>query len=268
LIVGWVWNGGAWLSKSRFTFWLFSNLEVSSQCHILLLNNEERALPKFCAPGQLKKSGNLLIIKILEDEQNFYVPRLVFYTTRFNRSPKINIMIDTIITDVQSINAQSTPAQNLQTALSIATRQKLSTVNSFTTAERTQLEAIAAQCVEQGGDGVLLARALLQWPNIQEPCSTNSALVRPDADNATAVSSAELFPNPTQSKLWLRTAGLEDRTPVRLELYTATGQLILQQSFLPNHQQEVGVANYPAGVYFYRLHQSGVVLGRGKLVVQ
>ena len=71
--------------------------------------------------------------------------------------------INTIVADVQNINAQSTPAQNLQTALSITTRQKLSTVNSFTAAERTQLEAIAAQCVEQGGDGVLLARALLQW---------------------------------------------------------------------------------------------------------
>ncbi|NBC05666.1 MAG: PKD domain-containing protein [Bacteroidetes bacterium] len=78
----------------------------------------------------------------------------------------------------------------------------------------------------------------------------------------------ELFPNPTQSKVWLRTAGLEDRMPVRLELYSATGHLILQQSFLPNHQQELDLSSYPKGVYFYRLSQGDELLQSNKLIKQ
>ena len=176
--------------------------------------------------------------------------------------------VNTIVSDVQNINAQSTPAQNLQTALSIATRQKLSTVNSFTAVERTQLEVIAAQCVEQGGDGVLLARALLQWPNIQEPCSTNSALVKPNSAISANQAVAKLYPNPTLGELWLSTTGLEVEAEVFVELFNLSGQLLQRQAYLPNTTERLSLKEQPQGAYFYRVVQAGEVLSSGKLIKQ
>jgi len=176
--------------------------------------------------------------------------------------------VNTIVSDVQNINAQSTPAQNLQTALSIATRQKLSTVNSLTAAERTQLEAIAAQCVEQGGDGVLMARALLQWPNIQEPCGTNSALVKPSSSISANQAAAKLYPNPTLGELWLSTNGLEAEVEVFVELFNLSGQLLQRQAYLPNTTERLSLKEQPQGAYFYRVVQAGEVLSSGKLIKQ
>jgi hypothetical protein len=79
---------------------------------------------------------------------------------------------------------------------------------------------------------------------------------------------AELFPNPTQGELWLRTAGLETEQTVFLEMYAPSGQLLQRQKFLPNETQAVPFEGRPQAVYFYRVVQNGRVLNSGKLIQQ
>jgi hypothetical protein len=77
---------------------------------------------------------------------------------------------------------------------------------------------------------------------------------------------AEVFPNPTQGELWLRTTGLEAEQAVFLEIYAPSGQLLQRQNYLPNDVQSVSFKGWPQGLYFYRVVQNGQLLRSGRLV--
>jgi len=173
------------------------------------------------------------------------------------------------LTDIQSISASSPKAQNLQAALELSVQRQMAPESEFTAAQASQLEAIAAQCVAEGGDGVMLARQLLGWADWEQPCSTPSPLIKQGSTNkANSQAAASLYPNPTQGELWLRTAGLETEQSVFLEIYAPSGQLLQRQKFLPNRTQAVPFEGRPQGMYFYRVVQNGRVMDSGKLIKQ
>jgi hypothetical protein len=78
----------------------------------------------------------------------------------------------------------------------------------------------------------------------------------------------ELFPNPSAGALWLKTVGLPAATPVLVELYNLSGQLLQRQAYLPNTTERLSLKEQPQGTYFYRVVQAGEVLSSGKLIKQ
>ncbi len=74
----------------------------------------------------------------------------------------------------------------------------------------------------------------------------------------------DLYPNPTTETLTIET---ESKQQQELQLYDATGRLVLQQH-LSTARQEIGVGYLPRGVYVAVLVKEGVITARRKVLLQ
>ncbi len=74
----------------------------------------------------------------------------------------------------------------------------------------------------------------------------------------------DLYPNPTTETLTIET---ESKQQQELQLYDATGRLVLQQH-LSTARQEIGVGHLPRGVYVAVLITEGIITARRKMLLQ
>ncbi len=195
--------------------------------------------------------------------------------------------LDTLRTTIQAVRANGTGALYAQnTALpateSFETNEKtvnavvLQTlarnVDSLSSQQRSDLEAVAAQCPLADGEAVLHARALLALYENTDPATYNDStacyFLRPETTSSVlgnlTYGKILVWPNPANQLLHLRFEHPVE-SPLMFALYNAMGQLVAQQIISDvSNTADLPLGNLPDGMYYYSAgaHYSGKVIIR------
>ncbi|HSY76594.1 MAG TPA: choice-of-anchor tandem repeat GloVer-containing protein [Bacteroidia bacterium] len=75
------------------------------------------------------------------------------------------------------------------------------------------------------------------------------------------------FPNPSNGKFTIQSAGISDKSLV--EIYNVLGEKVYSQLSIVNSSLSIDLSNQPAGIYLYRItSERGEFIGSGKLIIQ
>ncbi|MEQ1746722.1 MAG: T9SS type A sorting domain-containing protein [Saprospiraceae bacterium] len=145
-------------------------------------------------------------------------------------------------------------------------------LTTLTNEQRTNLEAVAAQCPMADGEAVLHARALLALYEGYDPAAYDDSTACNSLRPGTTLSvpgnltygKVLVYPNPAQQVLHVRLDQVDDSLLV-FSLYNTMGQLAAQQ-IISNASKvtEIPVGNLPDGMYYF----SAGAYHSGKVVIR
>ena len=141
--------------------------------------------------------------------------------------------------------------------------------DSLNATDSTLTLAIGLQCVEEYGRPVYLARAIhvyfnpfVDWPHCENPETRPLASKQEDRTQNESVensSAIKVYPNPAREQL--RIEGMEANCSITL--YSASGQLVLQQRVVDKAVSELNISKLARGMYLLRITDS-----KGELLKQ
>lgn len=182
--------------------------------------------------------------------------------------------LDTLRTTIQTARTNGTAALYTQNAAlpateSFETNEK--TVNavvlqtfargldSLSSQQRSNLEAVAAQCPLADGEAVLHARALLALYDNTDPATYNDStacnFLRPETTSAAPGNLTNgkilVWPNPANQVLHIRSE-MKHNEPIVFSLFSATGQLVARRtSTSDSFSVDLPIGELPNGAYYY-----------------
>ncbi len=71
-------------------------------------------------------------------------------------------------------------------------------------------------------------------------------------------SSYRVYPNPTMGSFTVEFPGLDENTPIRVDIYSSTGEKVKSQTFPGGEKRVFSLAGNPAGLYFIRLNSKAM----------
>ncbi|MFM9950065.1 MAG: T9SS type A sorting domain-containing protein [Saprospiraceae bacterium] len=166
----------------------------------------------------------------------------------------------------QNANITTGPAHEkyLQAVNNIRLENMIAGTPTFTTSQREGLEIIAGQCLFDGGEAVSVARALLSL-EISDDCN-NASLAQPERPSVAIADNGgvSVYPNPATDELWIH---LKEIAPdAHVLLYNINGELV-KRVVVSDHQTRLDVSRLPAGLYGYRIVNTGMTVSSGKLSI-
>jgi Secretion system C-terminal sorting domain len=77
--------------------------------------------------------------------------------------------------------------------------------------------------------------------------------------------STTVYPNPAQDRI---TVSLQDEGDYRVDLMNTLGQLVYSKPIIQGTSQEIGVENYPKGLYVVNIYQGSELIHNEKIIIQ
>jgi len=203
---------------------------------------------------------------------------LNFYKDYYNsllaqRDAGFKSSLETGMLWMNALSATTVPEANLKTSYQVLLNMWYEDRNILTGTEIAVLRNIASQCISEGGDGVILARALLDELSEGDENCGFSAQAMPGLPHAEQNLEGEqirvnVFPNPAETSFTVLVSGNESDEPLALELYSTSGHRLLHEYLQANGKREIPLTGLSSGMYFYRITTGGKPLQQGKLVKQ
>lgn len=171
-----------------------------------------------------------------------------------------------LATTVNAVSVSETFQQNLKTTLAILLEgMQAEPLYEWTSQQSEALEAIAGQCLPQGGFGVLLARTLLPPLEYEDDCIGERSNGH-GSSKIPAGLSLQVYPNPAADLLHIRLS-LEDPTG-QIVLEDQFGRPVLSRRLEGSPWTSLNVARMPSGVYTLRVTGANLVAIVQKIIIQ
>jgi len=195
--------------------------------------------------------------------------------------------LDTLRTTIQAARANGTAAlyaqnttlpatetyeTNEKTVNAVVLQTLARNVDSLSSQQRSNLEAVAAQCPLADGEAVLHARALLALYDNTDPATYNDStacyFLRPETTSSVlgnlTYGRILVYPNPASQVLHIRCETISD-WPVVFSLFNAMGQLVTRKTITSDSfSADLPIRELPDGVYYYIVSTGH----SGKVIIQ
>ena len=211
-------------------------------------------------------------VSSLKAQRNTKLTDLGSASTAYNQtlsswSSEVTTRLQNLNTQLAAIGTSAIYEQNLKSVLGVvlqllATPEIEAMPNS---AQQAILQPIAYQCSHGGGQGVLLARAMLNLNlDMDYNCTQQSQGAAEDRMQE-SLQKVTVYPNPATEVLTIHS---KDKQPFdAVIIFNELGQIVYQANNLTTHDLQIPIVSLPRGIYTVKVSASGKPILTEKIVL-